>query len=213
MNYSDRIEIRDIAVDGETNWTWIKSDHGAWYGPKLEWESSHKPTYLKYLKERKSVITAGGNCGMYVRHYAKLFDVVWAFEPSPVNFHCMVNNSTFTNVVKIQAALGDVHKMIAMNDGDQNNVGVHTVDPNRVDSFIPMLTIDSFNFPHCSLIQLDVEDYEPFVIKGALDTIKKFRPVVIMEKGDKQELQDMLRPLNYDLVDRTGSDHVWVPKE
>jgi FkbM family methyltransferase len=45
-------------------------------------------------------------------------------------------------------------------------------------------TIDSFNFEDVDLIKIDVEGTELFVLKGAIDTIKKYQPVVQVELRD-----------------------------
>jgi len=159
----------------------------------------------------------GGNCGMYVRQYAKLFDTVWAFEPSPVPFHCMVNNSTYDNVVKMQIALGDENTMISMNTATENshvfNVAIHTVDRYSKDSIIPMMTIDSFNFPSCSFMQLDVEGFEINILRGAEKTIDKYRPVIAAENGFYGFVLDFLTNKNYKLLEKSRSDGILVPEE
>ena len=39
--YSDQVEVRDVTIDGETNWYWIKGDTGAFEGPKNDWLEHH----------------------------------------------------------------------------------------------------------------------------------------------------------------------------
>lgn len=220
INFIDRIERRETAeVDGIRDWTWVVDDRGAWDGPKSDWETSHKELYLKYLKDRKSVVIAGGNCGMYVRMYANLFDVVWAFEPSPIPFHCMVNNNTTDNVVKMQLALGDQNKMISLNKQYENssgylNIAVHKIDPrDSIENFIPMIKLDTLNLPSCSFMQLDVEGYEGNVIRGARNTIEKFRPVIAAENGHANDVSSYLKSIDYMQAAQSRADCIWIPKE
>lgn len=208
MQYDDLVHIRKDDIQGETNWVWPISDDGAWTGPRNDWISNHSDKYFKYLEKMDVVVTAGANCGMHVRFFAKKFKKVYAFEPDPLNFHCMVNNCQYDNVIKLQAALGDECKLVGLNNDSKGNVGVHTVQPGEL---YPMLTIDTLNLDACDLIQLDVEGYERFIIKGAVETIKKYRPVITAENGHTCE--DILIAMGYEGVDQSASDKVFQFKK
>lgn len=47
-----------------------------------------------------------------------------------------------------------------------------------------MVTIDSLDLPGCDLIVLDTEGTEPLAIDGAMQTIEKFKPVLMIEDRD-----------------------------
>lgn len=213
MSYQDLITYRDEVVKMadsdhyETNWMWVKEDSGAWDGPKHDWESSHSIKYFKYLKQREVVVTAGACCGMHVRFYAKQFSRVYAFEPDPLNFHCMVNNAQYDNVIKLNAALGDKNGLIRVNRGGMGNVGTHTVSEGGI---VPCFALDTLNLDACDLIQLDVEGYELNVVHGAIETIKRFWPVITAENGHKCE--DFLTSIGYEGVDQSQSDKVFVKR-
>lgn len=212
MSYSDLLTTRTDKIDDIGDWMWVKGDDGAWDGPHKDWETSHKFKYMKYLKNNSAVITAGANLGLHARLFADIFDTVWAFEPDPLNFHCLVNNCQRDNVIKIQAALGHEHKMIAMQRHTMTNVGMHTIMDNIDNGRIPMLTIDSLNVNACSLLQLDVEGYEIYAIAGAYNTIKKFQPVIAAERSEYPEIIEfMTKGLNYKIADRSISDTIWIP--
>lgn len=207
MSYDDYIEVRDIEVDGVKPWHWIKSDTGAWTGPKKDWEEHHKNKYFRHLRNRQVCVTAGANCGMYTRLYSDLFDVVYAFEPDSVNFHCMVMNNQRDNVFKINAALGETPAFCSMQRVTDRNVGMHKVSGN---GFIPIMTIDNMNLPVLDFLQLDVEGYEAHSLKGAEKTIARCRPVIVVE-GTKAD--SLLQQYNYQMVERSGhADRVWIPR-
>jgi len=212
MNYSSELMIRDDIVDGEANWMWVSSDVGAWGGPVQDWITSHRDKYFKYLTDKTFVVTAGGNCGLYTRQYAKHFKVVYAFEPDPLNFHCMVNNSQSHNVVKMQCALGAENKMIAMNTTERTNVGVYTVVDDMEGCYIPMMTLDSMNLPGCNLLQLDVEGYEFKALSGAEKTIKKYRPIIVIETVEGSTLE-LMKKLKYSKIDESCMDHIFAHKD
>ena len=210
MSYQNLLKIRNEDIDGETNWTWIATDTGAWDGPKHDWIHSHKEKFFKYLRKHNVVVTAGANCGMYARLYAKLFKTVYAFEPDPLNFHCLVNNTQFDNVIKMQCALGSTNKLITLSRANMTNVGCHQIDGSAfvTDSVIPMITIDSLNLAGCDLLQLDVEQYELNVLYGAVETIKKYQPVITAENGIL--CKELLLQLGYKQIDQSGADIIYT---
>lgn len=206
--FSEQTYIRPSFVDEIGGWTWPTSDSGAWDGPSREWDETHRDGYLRYVRNRNVVVQAGGNCGLYPRLFAKYFKTVYTFEPDALNFYCLVNNCQLPNIIKFNAALGASSGMVNVNKAGPANVGMHTVQENPV-GFIPQIAIDSLGLPECDLIQLDVEGYEPKVIQGALETIRKFRPVISCENGGS--VWDVLINLGYKQAEIVGSDTIFVP--
>jgi len=214
--YSDLVEIRDVDVDGETNWLWIKGDTGAFDGPRDNW-FEHKLKYFKHIEQFDTIVTAGTNCGMYARMYAKMFKHVFAFEPEPLAFYCMTNNAPYDNVIKLNAALGHTNGIVGITrappGGPELNVGMNVVGPPSEQFQIPMMTIDSLQLNACDMIQLDVEGFEQYAIGGAIETIKKFRPVIIAERFNAYEHQTAMKEINYTLVDVSCMDAIYVHED
>ena len=219
--YSELIEVRDEDVDGETNWMWIKDCDGSFYGSFHHWRDCHKEKYFKHIEKFDTIVTAGTNCGMYARLYAKMFKHVYAFEPEPLAFYCMTNNAPYDNVIKLNAALGDGHGIVGINRAtagkgasrDMMNAGMNTIAPADEKFQIPMMTIDSLCLNACDMIQLDVEGFEQFAIRGALATIKKFKPVIIAERFNTHEHQVAMKQINYILVDISSADAIYVHED
>jgi hypothetical protein len=46
---------------------------------------------------------------------------------------------------------------------------------------VPVVTIDGLNLPRCNLLKVDVEGMELSVLRGASQTIEKFRPILYVE--------------------------------
>lgn len=213
--YNDNVEIRDVEVDGETNWYWIKNDTGAFTGPSHDWLSSHKAKYFKNITNYDTIVTAGTNCGMYARFYSKMFKHVYAFEPEPMAFFCMVNNCPCDNVVKMNAALGRGHGIVGIHraapGGDAMNVGMNVVTHSSEQFKIPMVTIDSLGLEACSIIQLDVEGYEREALIGASNTIKQFHPVIVAERFyDRDDQIFMQDTYNYQLTEISCMDAIYT---
>jgi hypothetical protein len=135
------------------------------------------------------------------------------------------------NIIKQQMALGHENKLITVNRPRVNNVGMNTINENY--QVFPMITLDSLNLDDVGLIQLDVEYYELNVLRGAIETIKKFKPVITCELGmlsyfdrEKQEglhhnatilkgnnieadILHLLEPIGYKKVDTSCADSIY----
>lgn len=209
--FTDLIEFRTKKLDGveDENWLWPKSDKGAYAGPFSDWNTSHKDKYFKNVKEKRLIITAGANMGIHVRAYASMFNYVYAFEPHWLNFYCMSYNCPYDNVFKFQMALGDKIKRSYINE-NKNNMGANRINETAADQhkMLPMITIDSLDLPYCDMIQLDVEGYESKILKGAEKTIKKYKPVIVIE-GNHHEAADILNSNKYVLQDKSFSDYIY----
>jgi len=134
-----------------------------------------------YVDNKNVMIQAGGNAGFYVKRYSELFSKVYTFEPDPLNFFCLNLNVTSRNVYKYQAFLGASHECREIcNTYETFGHGGSHVNPNNYGD-IPTLLIDDLNLQTCDLIHLDIEGYEPFALLGALETLKRCKPVVCIE--------------------------------
>ena len=167
---------------------------------------------MKYVKDTKCVIQAGGNCGVWPKYLAGKFDNVYTFEPDATNFHCLCLNVTEPNVYKFQAALGIQGGQINL-EGDVKNCGAHFVSPNERGAAIPMVRLDDLNLSP-DLVILDIEGYELNALKGAILTLIRHKPVLQLEnKGlsDKygttaEDLERFLEAQDFEIVDKVHRD-------
>lgn len=200
---SDRIGV----VNEFEEWHWVTTDRGAFDGPMGDWITSHEDLYKKHVKDWSIVVQAGGNCGMYPSLFSCMFETVYTFEPDPLNFFCLVQNCQNPNIIKMQAALGDVHKMVGIWEKDKRNCGMHQIGAGGK---IPQLRIDDLDLPSCGLIQLDIEGYEINALNGALETIEKFHPVISAENANKQVL-DLTLKMGYTSKVISAMDTIFIP--
>jgi len=134
----------------------------------------------EYIDEKKVVVQAGGNCGVYVKRYAELFETVYTFEPSPILFYCLNLNVTNPNVYKFQACLGNTRELVSMRSSLPDVGGTHV----NGKGITPQFFIDDLNLNRCDLIHLDIEGYELFALKGAINTINKCKPTIVIEYAE-----------------------------
>lgn len=205
--------LKDELVDGvkptEQGWLWPAEDNGVWDGPKENW-----PQFKSYIQEnvrgKKVVVQAGGACGMYPFLLSHMFETVYTFEPSFINFHCLVHNTPKQRIVKFNAALGLTHEMVEVVYADKSNVGTNTVKMHE-EAFVPTLLIDDLDLAACDFIQLDIEGYEYNAIMGAQFTIKKFKPLISLENGHTQDLRILMESMGYILDKEIHADSFWKP--
>jgi FkbM family methyltransferase len=154
---------------------------------------------------------------MQVDKFAKEFGMVYTFEPDPINFQCLVANLPYSNVVKIQACVADQHKLLDV-DFFVDDIG--SIHVKKDQGKIPTFKIDDLALSACDLIQLDVEGFEYFAVMGALETIKKFKPVLCLEFTwlqrygvDPQVMLKLLTSLGYEMVENYTNDYIFKFKK
>lgn len=224
-NYDKDVYERTDVIDGLSPWTAydIKKDENTWGIIIAEWNNIFKKLISKHAVDLSCVIQAGGHQGMYARLLSDMFDLVYTFEPHPVNFHCLVQNCQKSNIVKMQSALGNECGTIVLEEVSTS--GQHRVVHNRHALYpiqvlnrytVPVLTIDSLNVSSCGLIMLDTENFEVPIIEGAIKTIEKFKPPIIVEKNhfpqNNQRVAELLEPFGYKLEVDLGHDFLYISK-
>ncbi|HEY2813192.1 MAG TPA: FkbM family methyltransferase [Acidimicrobiales bacterium] len=134
---------------------------------------------------------------------------VWAFEPNPENHRCAsitvaLNGATSTRLhhagVGARAStarlevvdergvpLGGGSRLVPDTRGNGTAVDIDVV---AIDDVVPTDRV-------VSVIQLDVEGYEREALTGAMATIERCRPVLVVEQLDDVWLDEHLAPLGY----------------
>ena len=86
---------------------------------------------------------------------------------------------------------------------------------------IPTLRLDDLELPHCDLLSLDLEGWELYALQGAVDTIRRTRPVISCEINKNlafvgiapEDVRGLLSDLGYRFVAQRESDEFWLPVE
>jgi FkbM family methyltransferase len=153
---------------------------------------------------------------------------IWAFEPSPLNFrhaqHTIALNG-IENVELRMAGLGATSRMRGLLikgpeglylgggsrfvKGHDASVKGETVDAEivRIDDAVPADR-------DVGIIQLDLEGYELNALRGALATIGRCRPIVIIEANNPTpRCVKLLAPLEYTIVGMMNRNLVLRPAE
>lgn len=166
---------------------------------------------LERLNFSRSCVQAGGHIGIYPRLLAQNFDRVYTFEPEAQNFACLVRNTEGDRkVFAARAVLGAAHGGRDLRIHSKSTGGHSLGGPGH----IPTWRIDDLQLADCDAIFLDVEGTEYEALQGGLATIARCRPLLVLEENKKMhnrgrvagDLEQLVRPFNYRLVDRIGED-------
>lgn len=165
-------------------------------GYKAVLDSINNKEYLK----NKDIIDAGaydGDTAVLFSNYTN--KKVYSFEPSSQNYELLITNIKqhyLKKVTPIKLALGDSNsplylfnekccsKIISKNDIGKTKSECHISIPEqkRIE-LVNSITIDNFvkkNNLNIGLIKVDIEGFEQKLLKGAEETIKKQRPILII---------------------------------
>ena len=170
------VELRESSYPELGTLWWPRYDRACWsYMHEFRVTLEFFQEVMRHVDSTSVMVQAGGNCGQYVRNFARWFGTVYTFEPDPLNFLCLTLNCG-DNVIKTQACIGNDKKFVNLNY-DNDAGAIHVSGQGNV----PTVIIDELDLPSCGLIQLDVEGYEYFALLGARRTIEKYHPVIITE--------------------------------
>lgn len=157
---------------------------------------------IKILVHRKAyhrltVIDCGANVGSFTVSVAKAiaeFGDVIAIEPQERIFYALCGNITINdlgNASAINCAASDKSGTLDIPVVDYSSPGAFGCVSLKGDGNIGQkinkctkvraTAIDDLDLKGCDLIKLDVEKMEPEVLRGAEQTIMRFKPVIIAE--------------------------------
>lgn len=205
-------------------WDWSKFQ-GSYQA--LKWSRRDLQTVdavIKMVPQRRAVVQAGGNLGIFAKRLAKYFKAVYTFEPDPQIFAMLSHNAPEPNIIKIQAAIGYDRDLISTSqvrrDGKTTyaHEGITHIDGPGI---VPTIQIDDLALPACDLMYIDVEGWELHALRGAVQTVARCRPVLCVEINQnteyygipREEVQSFVLSLGYRHVVTKWSDRVFVPVE
>lgn len=158
---------------------------------------------LEYLQEKypthETILDIGANIGNHTTYFAKYlyYNEIVAFEPIPENFELLkVNTKNFTGINLRKEAVGDGVLDVKM-IRDWENMGACEVNP-KGDVIVHQTKLDNLLVGKVTLIKIDVEWYEPFVLLGARNIINEDRPLILIE--DSKDEYSSLLPDFYRLI-------------
>ena len=150
--------------------------------------------------KKQSVLDIGSNIGNHSLYFSKYFKTVYSFEAHPKIFSVSkLNISEIKNIKLFNLGLGNTNKNSIIYENQFNLGGSSVVNKVGKRIKIKLKKLDSIkNLKNLRLIKIDVEDFELEVLKGSINTLKKFKPIVAFESWSNHEPKiSLLKKLGY----------------
>lgn len=195
-----RVRLKHASFHLYTNQTCFVSHLIFWYSPE---NFEYTRLFTELIKRVNTFYDIGANIGYYSLLGARLNPdlQVMAFEPARGPKHYLKLNIAKNNLKKrihlTESAISDKEGLIKFQEvknakytyldynlSGENNLVNKKASKEFVATEVVSSTLDNFvlqgrAFPE--LIKIDTEGAEPLVLKGGIQTITKFRPIVICE--------------------------------
>jgi FkbM family methyltransferase len=172
---------------------------------------------------RRLAVQAGGNMGVWPWELSKSFESVITFEPDMICWVHMQRNLAPEyckgRVLQVRLALGDNEQEgwmipVKANLGAQWVSFIETADVPKV----RIAPLDSWELQDLDFLQLDVEGAEFPALRGAEATLRRCRPVLMIEEkghGERygygpERIQEWLASLGYARLEIIGRDVVYA---
>ena len=165
-----------------------------------------------FLSSSDLVLDVGANVGNHSVYFAGESDCsVLAFEPVAEAFTCLLANID-TNGLEFKIhprnfALGAKAGRADIGTIDPENLGATRLEPDQAEGAVVVRTVDSLpevQSDTVRLIKIDVEGMELSVLKGALRTVERDRPILVIECQadiDFDSIESFLSPMGYKAVE------------
>lgn len=178
------------------------------------YEAYETSIILENIKKGDIVVDVGANIGFHTLLFADKVGPegkVYTFEPDPISYKILLQNiqaNHFKNIIAKPLAISnkkiklDLYK--SKNNYGDNRVYASDIPSAKLkvqaDSLDNLLKMFFYGAQRVTLLKIDTQGFEPFVIEGAKKLIKKHKPILFFEYwpyGYLQSKSDGTAMLNY----------------
>jgi FkbM family methyltransferase len=161
------------------------------------WEEHQHELIDKYVKKDSVVVEVGAHVGTATVKLSKVAKQVHAFEPFKASFNLLNQNLKINdckNVKVYSEGLSDTkgkNHWSFLSIGNPGGSGMESDKgkpsskvvntPKEKEYEINTITLDSLKLKKVDYIKIDVEGFEYSVLRGAMKTITKHKPIIVVE--------------------------------
>lgn len=190
----------------------LKSAKKQGMGQIEEYQNYELQVAMSHCSKLRIAVDIGAHVGITAFRLSQSFEHVHAFEINRELFPCLQENLAWKecyNVTTHPVGLGDKEKDVDIHTTNKS-FSTH-VQPDSKGKY-KVKTLDSFNLQFVDFIKIDAEGYEPLIAKGALETIKRCKPIILYERKDHparygytiDSIREILMPLGYRMIRKLG---------
>lgn len=213
----------------------VSFDDAVYFVPKY---ALHRPVARKILRKKRAaeelhslvegvmewrpgnMLHAGTFFGDMLPSFSrKTPGVVYAFEPVLENYllaRQVTERNDLDNVLLFHAGLAERARAgrVETRGPVRHRGGTAFVvsDPERpthATQRVALISVDQLAIDDLSLVQLDVEGFDRQVLEGALETIARNEPVIVLEES-RDDCAELMRSLGYTRCAQVGRDHLYL---
>ena len=171
---------------------------------------------LEYLKKEykqfEHVLDIGSNMGNHMLYYCSNLSAkkVHCFEPNQFNQELLQKNISLNHLDKVVKlypfALGAESGKGVQADFTLGNTGMNRInritDAQEAENTVEIHSLDDLAIEQANFMKIDVEGFEVEVLKGAGETIRRCKPVVMIEvfETNRQEVDALMEGYGYRTV-------------
>ena len=201
---------------------------------KEEWEPHLTEVFNKYIKKTDVILDCGAHIGYHTLQLSNLGQMVHSFECNPKTYLYLKKNvEHVNNVILYKNGLSDRIGKTTINYCADFNTGMCGLNDNPYEKpeqvkklnkkvNVNLLTIDSLDLGRINFMKIDVEGYERKLIDGAIKTIHRCKPIMVIEvwlnhKNEtsldytKMLFSDLLHIYDVEQILNTP-DYLFIPK-
>jgi FkbM family methyltransferase len=201
------------------NSSWVHPSKDSKWSNHFVWELDVIQKFVDQIQDDFVVLDIGANTGTFSLAAKYYTNTKWhLFEPDPFNYNLLIENlkiNQIDNVSLYKEALsdkvGDGILKICPNHRGLNTIGNDVKRFSESESInhpIKLNTIDNlFLNTRIDLIKMDTEGSEYDIIKGGIETIRKYKPKILLEYNagnmsqcghSMEELNTLIEQINYE---------------
>lgn len=163
------------------------------------WGGIYEQYLFDYIKnnidiKNKNVVDIGANFGFHSLEFAQMIGdsgKVYAFEPQRLVYYQLCGNiiiNGLDNVICHNVGLGDKEDILELENQNYYSKETINIGDTHTNKFtgngkerVQIKTLDSYKIENVSVIKIDVQGYEPFVLDGGRETILRNKPYIFIE--------------------------------
>ena len=178
-------------------------------GGPPEYQDDVRDEAYKYVTDFDIAVDVGDNVGLWAKPLTEKFKHVIAFEPLKQVYSCLERNVYGLPVDVHRYALGNIDGKVQMifdsvNTGNSfvSEVGTGSIDIKRM---------DNLDLPKFGLLKIDCERHELQVLQGAVETITKYKPIIVCEQHKDTEYcaGNLLKELGAREITNVRKDYIF----
>ena len=185
------------------------------------YEPYMQQAFIEYVRKGDMVYDVGAHAGYHSLFCSLLVGAagrVCAFEPNPKNLASIRRQLSLNAPNQVcllpyalsnRSAVARLDTSHGPSEGRLSTSGDIQVETRTIDSLVA-----DGSCPAPNVIKIDVEGHEHEVLMGAMNTLRKHKPIVLCDYNDDQThalVTNILGPLSYDV--RKGPPVIALPKE